>query len=110
MATIDMVPVKAKLSGAAYDQDVERVFVQTLVSRMNDRLAPIGIAMQFELFMYDLAKGKSGLTKPIPPELFGYPPMLYAVLATNAKLSILDAVHEEHKEAVRTAFDDIRKG
>lgn len=107
--TIDMTETKTKLADLAahmpeQDETIYE-FAAGLAPRLNDRLYPEGLALAVNLYLHDLARGKSGFASlPLPPRLVGYPPVMWAVMKLSVPGMLRATLPPEAAEAAIAAL------
>ena len=101
---IDMTETKIKLAKLAeHMPDCEEVtcrLVAGLVPRLNYRLFPAGMVMQFQLYLHDLRNRTPGVS----PDLLGYPGVVYDIFEVEFPDILRATMPAEDAEAVIAAI------
>jgi len=103
MKTINTARIIEALRNVKAEESV-RVFCSALADRIGDGLTAKGLALEIDLFVYDLNRGKSWYAaKPIPASLFGYP-FPHDLLRHEAERFMTIAASPEDFDAVAAVF------
>lgn len=86
-------------------------FASFLADRIgSDELVPEGFMITAELALYDLNKGISGFpNKPLPSNLVGYPPQIYALLGMSVPRIAKAVCPEDFAAGVQKFYDEVHK-